>query len=412
MLTKKSQRSKGFTLVELLVSIAILAVLATVSVVGYISFIEKSAVSTDNYLVTQLNDLAKLYEIEHTGSFEESDVRRLVKNAGITSLELKSESYDYRLYFNQNNNKFILTTEDYSNDEKYLLIDDGFLSEVDSGNMGEGNEGEGDNNTGEVNPPTSGDQETGEGEPTVPDTPEVIEPNLVLQDFEIMNLTHKRYVKAENGVINVGVNISEEEQLKTTFSFTNIVIIDTNTNIVWNVINYIMDGKEITKAKYEFTEIGEKTLTVIVTHNNVTKSIDIPIKVWNANLPEPVIIAPPNKAHSIKYVLNDDNSYNITVIISEFLSTMITDARLDADGVENIPLSENRNRLESMEVYVCIQNNTNYKKIELEYTNKLSVNFENININDNNIVCSIVYRYQGMNGKWCEATVEIAKELK
>lgn len=159
MLTKKSKRSKGFTLVELLVTIAILSVLATVSVVGYISFIEKSAVSTDNYLVTQLNDLARLYEIEHTGSFEESDVRKLLKNAGITSLELKSESYDYRLYFNQNNNKFILTTEDYSNDEKYLLIDDGFLSEVDSGNMGEGNEGEGDNNTGEVNPPTSGDQE-------------------------------------------------------------------------------------------------------------------------------------------------------------------------------------------------------------------------------------------------------------
>ena len=67
MLTKKSKRSKGFTLVELLVTIAILAVLATVSVVGYISFIEKSAVSTDNYLVTQLNDLARLYEIEHTG---------------------------------------------------------------------------------------------------------------------------------------------------------------------------------------------------------------------------------------------------------------------------------------------------------------------------------------------------------
>jgi len=139
MLTKKSQRSKGFTLVELLVTIAILAVLATVSVVGYISFIEKSAVSTDNYLVTQLNDLARLYEIEHTGSFEESDVRKLVKNAGITSLELKSESYDYRLYFNQNNNKFILTTEDYSNDEKYLLIDDGFLSKNDGDDVGENN---------------------------------------------------------------------------------------------------------------------------------------------------------------------------------------------------------------------------------------------------------------------------------
>lgn len=46
---------KGFTLVELLVTISILAILATVSVVSYTSFIKNSAIEADESLVKQLN---------------------------------------------------------------------------------------------------------------------------------------------------------------------------------------------------------------------------------------------------------------------------------------------------------------------------------------------------------------------
>ncbi len=49
-------KTKGFTLVELLVVIAILAILATVSVVGYTSFIQNANNSVALSEVTQVRD--------------------------------------------------------------------------------------------------------------------------------------------------------------------------------------------------------------------------------------------------------------------------------------------------------------------------------------------------------------------
>ena len=49
-------KTKGFTLVELLVVIAILAILATVSVVGYTSFIADANESTAMQELTQVRD--------------------------------------------------------------------------------------------------------------------------------------------------------------------------------------------------------------------------------------------------------------------------------------------------------------------------------------------------------------------
>ena len=56
-------KTKGFTLVELLVVIAILAILATVSVVGYTSYIENANKSVAVQEMTQLRDYAMAYDL-------------------------------------------------------------------------------------------------------------------------------------------------------------------------------------------------------------------------------------------------------------------------------------------------------------------------------------------------------------
>ena len=56
-------KTKGFTLVELLVVIAILAILATVSVVGYTSYIENANKSVAVQEMTQLRDYALAYDL-------------------------------------------------------------------------------------------------------------------------------------------------------------------------------------------------------------------------------------------------------------------------------------------------------------------------------------------------------------
>jgi len=56
---------KGFTLVELIVVIAIIAILSTVAVIGFTRTVDKANVSNDTQLVRNLNERMQLYEAEN-----------------------------------------------------------------------------------------------------------------------------------------------------------------------------------------------------------------------------------------------------------------------------------------------------------------------------------------------------------
>ena len=92
-------KTKGFTLVELLVVIAILAILATVSVVGYTSYIENANKTVANDTLVKIRDYAISYDIagEHgdkNGVINETEAKAAVKHVlgsetatGITYVE-------------------------------------------------------------------------------------------------------------------------------------------------------------------------------------------------------------------------------------------------------------------------------------------------------------------------------------
>ena len=61
-------KTKGFTLVELLVVIAILAILATVSVVGYTTYINNANDSVAVQELTQIRDYAIAYDLTSGGN--------------------------------------------------------------------------------------------------------------------------------------------------------------------------------------------------------------------------------------------------------------------------------------------------------------------------------------------------------
>ena len=63
-------KTKGFTLVELLVVIAILAILATVSVVGYTSFINDANNSVAMQELTQIRDYALSVDLTEDGNMD------------------------------------------------------------------------------------------------------------------------------------------------------------------------------------------------------------------------------------------------------------------------------------------------------------------------------------------------------
>ena len=83
-------KTKGFTLVELLVVIAILAILATVSVVGYTSFITNANNSAALSELTQVRD----YHIANEYLNEDVDITTIPAAVGLTGVTLAEYGED------------------------------------------------------------------------------------------------------------------------------------------------------------------------------------------------------------------------------------------------------------------------------------------------------------------------------
>ena len=115
---------KGFTLVELLVVMAILAILTTVSTVGYFSFIEKAKISNDNTFASELNTLIQTMKVEDEEITYEDLCKMYLEQTGedISTLKPQSAEYGYHFWFDQNNEEVIVArSEDLINESTIIF---------------------------------------------------------------------------------------------------------------------------------------------------------------------------------------------------------------------------------------------------------------------------------------------------
>lgn len=104
----KRKQNKGFTLVELLVVISIVAVLSTVSVVGYMAFRDKANKSNDDSLVSQMNTALQADEVLNGKPKHPTAALEVLAENGILLDKVKPAQKDYSYLWDSASNRVVL----------------------------------------------------------------------------------------------------------------------------------------------------------------------------------------------------------------------------------------------------------------------------------------------------------------
>jgi prepilin-type N-terminal cleavage/methylation domain-containing protein len=117
-------KSKGYSLIELLVVITILGILISITQIFYLSYVNKSYLTHDKTNVNLFNKLLNLYTINNEISKERvisSDIRDIISQEYGKELDFSPKSKEYHYFYDINDNEVILMK---TSDIKKLDLDD------------------------------------------------------------------------------------------------------------------------------------------------------------------------------------------------------------------------------------------------------------------------------------------------
>lgn len=416
-MSNKRRTRKGFTLVELLVTIAILAVLATVSVVGYTSFIERAAVSNDEALVAQLNHFMFAYSIENDAIKNDNELSDMLYHTEMESITVQSEKYGYTIAFNTKDQKFELL-KTLTND--HLKIPDKF-EEL------------------QPNVPAPEDSESGSETPSpdVPTNPEgPVEPNPgedgenngddsdnnsnVQQEviFNINNDYRKEddnflaYVKSD--ILNIQIKITDNKIYnKVSIELNSIITASLNQNTALDITYYCSEHQVVTYQEYTPTnnysldEVEENitfyspgTYTITCkTINNMEYKILVCVEntyLASASFGDTKPANSPTLSNqSIKLPIFDHLTITDYSMVEAVAGTKLEWKKLSED-TQNLIKNNTKIFINGKEVSYEIRTETiSYKKYQFALINNLEESTEYFEY-------KIIYRYQGNNGLWVE----------
>ena len=101
-------KHRGFTIVELVIVIAVVAVLAAVTITTFSAIVKRANISTDTQIVRNMN-VFLTSESAESAPLSQEDVKQLLKENGISDLSAKTKFYNY--FWIKNKNVIILADE-------------------------------------------------------------------------------------------------------------------------------------------------------------------------------------------------------------------------------------------------------------------------------------------------------------
>lgn len=395
-------QQKAFTLVELLTTIAIVSIIATVSVIGYTGFVKDACLSNDMMLSEQLNVFLDAASVEDP-DIDKHDILEILEDAGMESIDLQSDKYGYALYYSMLSESFeMLERDKVQNSEYYILIDDEFLSSDDSSEPVLTPDPE----------PTSKPEPTPDPEPA-PDpepTPEPEpepnkDPELVLADMDRISGAKKTYLYSENGILNIGISISDDNEIKKYVLECGLLkIIDVNTGDVWSVSAMSLDGESFVQ-RIEFSECGARTLYLRSSRDGKTLYLEIPVKIWNAYCDDSVLTVCHKERYAVAETMNESGGYDVRLKITGFKSSIeICEYNVHESQYSNRDLLDNAGFIDDMKMTVSFGDEVHEVKIDRD-TESLDLVYKNISPTGGELVCVVTFYYQGVNGTWVNTSL-------
>lgn len=405
---------KGFTLVELLVTISILAILATLSVVSYTSFIKNSAIEADESLVKQLNIFTDVYLVKHYANSYSSEeiLKGVLDDSGVQPINLQSSKYGYDLWFKKSENKFELK-ENFTNNGDYIRVTGDFIVPPASTT--------GTTTTVSTSSSSSSSSSSTDKYPEDdPNPDDNTSTKFILKDFgkKPDSFSKNNYSYSENNCIYIGIKINEDNEIKSTKLYTkNIEIFEEFSYEEyrnWDIksINYQdVQIDDIENGVIEITTPGTQILYLTLINPNTGEEFLHPITMFvrNTYFEDAKIQLLPSLTYTLASKEVEEGKNRVVLNLSGIFSGIqISDSNNNQPNGFEETLSGNTELRQYFYIEILIYDNLDIiDTFIIKNINKNNevITFDVKDTDISNINITILYKYLGYNGIMVEEQV-------